>query len=99
MVVRWEVADLSRRVRPGRDIYARGASGDSVQRQAVNVHAEECSPSLSPDGRWLAYGSDESGRFEIYVRRFPNTGAARWQVSREGRDRAVVVGDGAGTLL
>ncbi len=50
----------------------------------VNGDAEEYSPSLSPDGRWLAYGSDESGRFEVYLRAFPNTGAARWQVSHEG---------------
>jgi hypothetical protein len=41
-------------------------------------------PTLSPDGRWLAYVSVESGREEVYVRPFPNTGDARWQVSRAG---------------
>ncbi|MBI1968247.1 MAG: PD40 domain-containing protein, partial [Gemmatimonadetes bacterium] len=39
---------------------------------------------LSPDGRYLIYTSTESGRPEVYVRPFPNTGAARWQVSTAG---------------
>jgi serine/threonine-protein kinase len=41
-------------------------------------------PHVSPDGRWLAYQSDESGRFEVYVRTFPNVDGGRWQVSRNG---------------
>jgi serine/threonine-protein kinase len=44
----------------------------------------ETSPALSPDGRWLAYSSDESGRFEVYVRPYPNVDAGRWQVSQAG---------------
>jgi eukaryotic-like serine/threonine-protein kinase len=39
---------------------------------------------LSPDGRWLAYQSDESGRSEIYVRPFPKTDSGRWQISSDG---------------
>jgi Tol biopolymer transport system component/predicted Ser/Thr protein kinase len=35
---------------------------------------DELSPSVSPDGRWLAYASDQAGRDEIYVTRFPNPG-------------------------
>jgi Tol biopolymer transport system component/predicted Ser/Thr protein kinase len=38
---------------------------------------------FSPDGRWVAYQSDESGRAEIYVRRFP-TGGGKWQISDGG---------------
>ena len=38
---------------------------------------------LSPDGRWLAYSSTESGREEVYVTHFPS-GAGRWQVSQSG---------------
>jgi len=45
---------------------------------------EEMDLALSPDGRWLAYTSDESGRFEIYVRPFPDSKSARWQVSTNG---------------
>jgi eukaryotic-like serine/threonine-protein kinase len=38
---------------------------------------------FSPDGRWIAYNSDESGRFEVYVRSFPDPGG-KWQVSAAG---------------
>ena len=38
---------------------------------------------FSPDGRWLAYDSDESGRSEVYVRPFPGPGG-RWQISTAG---------------
>jgi serine/threonine protein kinase len=38
---------------------------------------------FSPDGRWLAFRSDESGRFEIYVQRYPS-GGRKWQISRDG---------------
>ncbi len=44
----------------------------------------ETSPALSPDGRWLAYSSDESGRMEVYVRPYPKVDAGRWQVSQAG---------------
>ena len=40
-------------------------------------------PAFSPDGRWLAYRSNESGTFEVYVRPFPGPGG-RWQVSTGG---------------
>jgi len=43
----------------------------------------ETDPAFSPDGRWLAYQSDESGRSEVYVRPFPGPGG-KWQVSTEG---------------
>ena len=39
---------------------------------------------ISPDGRWIAYESDESGRFEVYVRPFPTVDAGKWQVSSAG---------------
>jgi len=41
-------------------------------------------PRLSPDGQWLAYTSDESGRHEVYVAPYPNVSARRLQVSTEG---------------
>jgi serine/threonine-protein kinase len=43
----------------------------------------ESAPRFSPDGRWLAYVSDESGRFEIYVQPYPGPGG-KWQISTEG---------------
>jgi hypothetical protein len=36
---------------------------------------------ISPDGRWLAYESNESGQYQIYVRPFPDVNSGRWQVS------------------
>jgi serine/threonine-protein kinase len=50
----------------------------------VTSPASEFHPSLSPNGRWLAYASNESGAFEVYVRPFPETAAAKWQVSTAG---------------
>ncbi|HUF47769.1 MAG TPA: protein kinase [Vicinamibacterales bacterium] len=41
----------------------------------------EVLPALSPDGRWLAYQSTESGQMAIYVRPFPDVSAGRWEVS------------------
>jgi serine/threonine-protein kinase len=40
-------------------------------------------PMFSPDGRWLAYDSDESGSYQVYVRAFPDKGGA-WQISHGG---------------
>jgi Tol biopolymer transport system component len=45
--------------------------------------AAETYPMFSPDGRWVAYASDESGHNELYVRPFPDTGG-KWQISAEG---------------
>ncbi len=44
----------------------------------------ERSPALSADGKWLAYASDETGRFEIFVRPFPDVGSGKWQISTAG---------------
>ena len=50
----------------------------------ADAPSAELRPRLSPDGRWMAYQSDETGRFEIYVRPFPQIMSARWQVSTGG---------------
>jgi len=46
--------------------------------------ADELVPMFSPDGRWIAYRSNESGRSEIYVRPFPSGRAGKWQISTGG---------------
>jgi Tol biopolymer transport system component len=46
-------------------------------------HFIETTPTFSPDGKWLAYASLESGLFQVYVRSFPS-GSGRWQVSGAG---------------
>jgi len=48
---------------------------------------------FSPDGKWVAYESDESGRDEVYIQTFPSTGA-RWQVSDKGGTQPRWRGDG-----
>ena len=65
------------------DIYA-VRMGDTTVVPLLTTPAREMSPTVSPDGRWLAYVSDESGANEIYVRPFPDVGGARWQVSLNG---------------
>jgi len=46
--------------------------------------ATETDGAFSPDGRYVAYVSDESGKFEVYVRSFPAAGGAKWVVSSGG---------------
>jgi Tol biopolymer transport system component len=49
----------------------------------VATKANEGQGQFSPDGRWMAYASDESGAYEVYVQPFPPTGG-KWQVSTRG---------------
>ena len=44
----------------------------------------EIQPQLSPDGRWLAYCTNESGKVQVYVSPFPDVNKGKWQVSSEG---------------
>jgi serine/threonine-protein kinase len=67
----------------GRDIVLVSA-GDTTQRVLVSGPGDEFAPAVSPDGRWFAYGSNESGRSEIFVRRIDDPGAGRTQVSLHG---------------
>jgi Tol biopolymer transport system component/tRNA A-37 threonylcarbamoyl transferase component Bud32 len=57
--------------------------------------ANQMHPAFSPDGRWMAYTSDESGSFEVYVRPFPETTAGgKWQISSGGGQMPVWSRDG-----
>ncbi len=49
----------------------------------LNSPFAEAFPAFSPDGRWLAYQSNESGQYEIYIRPFPGPGG-KWQISSGG---------------
>lgn len=55
----------------------------------VRTMFTERSAEVSPDGRWLAYQSNESGQDQIYVRPFPDVGGGRWQVSPGGGTKPV----------
>jgi Tol biopolymer transport system component/predicted Ser/Thr protein kinase len=49
----------------------------------LRTAANERYPAVSPDGLWIAYQSDESGKYEVYVRPFPGPGG-KWQISNAG---------------
>jgi serine/threonine-protein kinase len=67
-----------------RNVFARSTGTDTARILVSAGRFDEYAPMLSPDARWVAYVSIESGREEIYVRPFPNSSDARWQVSTEG---------------
>jgi serine/threonine-protein kinase len=77
----------------GFDIYAVPMDGERVPQPILVTPLNEVSPVLSPDGRWMAYVSDETSRAEVYVRAFPQ-GGARWQVSTDGGTEPVWSRDG-----
>ena len=59
----------------------------------LNTRFTESSPKLSPDGRWLAYASNESGHNEIYVRPFPDPGG-KFAISSGGGSEPLWSRDG-----
>jgi eukaryotic-like serine/threonine-protein kinase len=77
---RWILARRSLVEAGSGDIYAVRA-GDSTLVPLLTTPATEAYPVVSPDGRWLAYATTESGTAQVYVRPFPDVGSARWQIS------------------
>jgi serine/threonine-protein kinase len=65
------------------DLYSFDLSAGTEAVPLVKTKANEVAARVSPDGRYVAYVSDDSGPDEIYLRRFP-TGEGRWQVSTSG---------------
>ncbi len=66
-----------------RDIWVLPRSGDTAPSPFLQTVFEERHGRFSPDGRWVAYTCDESGRFEVYVQSFPSMGNKR-QISAAG---------------
>jgi Tol biopolymer transport system component len=66
----------------GYDIWVVNAS-DLKAQPFLRTPFNESSPRFSPDGNWLAYTSNESGRYEIYMQPYPGPGG-KWQISTEG---------------
>ena len=71
----------------GRDLMQLALDGTRRVTPLLQTTFDERNGIVSPDGRWLAYESNSSGRFEIYVRPFPNVGGGQWQVSTAGGTR------------
>ena len=75
------------------DIWIVPLADPGAARPILNSRYAEIQPSVSPDGRWLAYAADSSGRHEIYVTPFPD-GGRRWLVSRDGGEHPLWSHDG-----
>jgi serine/threonine-protein kinase len=84
LIFRVETPPLKLGATPGTDLLLLDLSGDRRSRPLVQTPYDELNAEISPDGRWLAYQSNESGRNEIYVRPFPNVEAGKRQVSTNG---------------
>ena len=67
----------------GQNIWALPMDGDRQPRPILQTPDSEVDARLSPDGRWLAYASDESGHYEVYVQPFSGSGG-KWQISADG---------------
>jgi len=83
----------------GRDIKAIRPGEDSVPVALMAEEHDEMDPALSPDGRWIAYASNETERFEVYVRPFPDVESGKWQVSTNGGHGPVWAHDGGGIFF
>ena len=78
----------------GRDLGVLSLEGDGLGEPLLASEFNELNAEISPDGRWLAYQSDASGEYEIYVRPFPNVDEGRDQISRGGGTRPLWARDG-----
>ena len=65
------------------DIWSVDLAGDKKPIAILQTNADERNPQVSPDGKWLAYSSNETGRSEVYIRPFPE-GPGKIQVSVDG---------------
>jgi serine/threonine-protein kinase len=65
------------------------ATSPQLAQPLIQTAFNELNAEVSPDGRWVAYQSNESGSMEVYVRPFPHADAGRWQVSSGGGTRPV----------
>ncbi len=66
------------------DIGSISMEGDHSYKPLLQEEYMEIQPRISPDGKWMAYASNESGSLEICVRPFPDVDKGRWQVSKDG---------------
>jgi len=69
---------------PGLDIAVLSVESKREMKELLQEKYGELEPQISPDGRYVAYQSDESGKGEIYVRTFPDVNKGKWQVSSIG---------------
>lgn len=75
------------------DLWILPMTGDPKPFVYLNSEFQEAHAQFSPDGRWVAYASDETGRSEVYVQSFPISGG-KWSISTAGGDQPQWRGDG-----
>jgi serine/threonine-protein kinase len=80
----WFVYRTSTNVRGAGDILGRRGGPGAPSIPLVASNFTELGPTISPNGRWMAYSSNETGQREVFVVPFPNTKEARWPVSVAG---------------
>jgi dipeptidyl aminopeptidase/acylaminoacyl peptidase len=78
---------------PGNHLELISADGGATTPFLANPAGNQSNGQISPDGKWVAYASDESGNWEIYVTTFPGA-VGKWQVSRGGGTEPRWRGDG-----
>ena len=79
----------------GSDLWMMDMNGERRVEPLIQTRFNERNAEVSPNGRWVAYQSDESGEFQITVRPFPNVNGGRWQVSSNGGTQPVWTRGGA----
>ena len=82
----------------GQDMSVVPLEGTAEIQPFRHTEFQEAGAVFSPDGRWVAYHSDESGEFEVYVTPFPGPGR-RWQVSSASGAYPVWSGDGSQVIF
>jgi serine/threonine-protein kinase len=88
-VVFYQIAQTARG-----DLLKMSFEGDHRVETLLQTPFDEQEGTISPDGRWIAYESNSSGRSEIYVRPFPAITGGQWQVSTAGGRRPLWARDG-----
>ncbi len=88
---------MRQRPKTGIDMTLLSLSGKGELHDLIAVPGNQNSPAFSPDGRWLAYDTDESGRSEVVVVRYPSL-SGRWQVSSQGGSNPQWTPEGRGIL-
>jgi Tol biopolymer transport system component len=94
----YDTADVPK---TGSDLWVLPLEGERKPALLLGTEFNESGGSFSPDMRWIAYESNDSGRYEIYVRPFnasgssgPSLGEGKWQVSKDGGSFPLWRGDG-----
>ena len=83
--MQWLVLRLGNGTTHSRDIHVMRVGVDTLPRPLIaSPDYDESALALSPDGKWIAFQSEETGSAEVFIRPFPDAAAGKWQVSRGG---------------